>query len=285
MRALSFARTIAGAAILWSLWPVQAAAAAQRIVSLNLCTDELLLRLAEPEQIGSVTWLSRSPSGSNVARLAERVPINHGLAEEVIVANPDLVLTGKFSARVAVGLLKRTPLRLVEFDVPRNFDQARQQIRDVAALVGQDQKGAELIQVLDARIAAVQARPPRRRPSAIVFNPNGFTVGSGTLVDQVMRAAGLENVAARLGIDNYAQVPLELVALNAIDVLIVSESRDGPPALAMETLRHPVLSKLSKTRVVPMPGRLWNCAGPAIAEAVERLHAVAVDIAGEDPRR
>jgi iron complex transport system substrate-binding protein len=285
MRALSFARTIAGAVMLWSLWPMSATAAAQRIVSLNLCTDELLLRLAAPEQIGSVTWLARSPSGSNVAELAERVPINHGLAEQVIVANPDLVLAGTFSARVAVALLKRTPLKLVEFDVPRNFDQVRKQIRDVAALVGQEQKGEQLVQDLDTRIARVEARPPRRKPTAIVFNPNGFTVGRGTLVDQVMRAAGLDNAAARLGMENYGQVPLEVLAMNAIDVLIVSESRDGPPAIATEILRHPVLTKLPSTRIVPMPGRLWSCAGPAIADAVERLHAVALEIAGEGDRR
>jgi iron complex transport system substrate-binding protein len=285
MRSLSFARTIAGAAILWSLWPAPAMAAAQRIVSLNLCTDELLLRLAAPEQIGSVTWLARSPSGSNVAGLAERVPINHGLAEQVIVANPDLVLAGTFSARVAVALLKRTPLKLVEFDVPRNFDQVRKQIRDVAALVGQEQKGEQLVQNLDTRIARVEARPPRRKPTAIVFNPNGFTVGRGTLVDQVISAAGLDNAAARLGMENYGQVPLEVLAMNAIDVLIVSESRDGPPAIATEILRHPVLGKLPSTRVVPMPGRLWSCAGPALAEAVERLHAVALEIAGEGDRR
>jgi iron complex transport system substrate-binding protein len=285
MRSLYFARTIAGAAILWSLWPAPAMAAAQRIVSLNLCTDELLLRLAAPEQIGSVTWLARSPSGSNVAGLAERVPINHGLAEQVIVANPDLVLAGTFSARVAVALLKRTPLKLVEFDVPRNFDQVRKQIRDVAALVGQEQKGEQLVQNLDTRIARVEARPPRRKPTAIVFNPNGFTVGRGTLVDQVISAAGLDNAAARLGMENYGQVPLEVLAMNAIDVLIVSESRDGPPAIATEILRHPVLGKLPSTRVVPMPGRLWSCAGPALAEAVERLHAVALEIAGEGDRR
>src|SRR5262249_35041533 len=42
-----------------------------RIVSLNMCVDELLLRLAEPRNVASVTWLSRDPNNSNVAELAE----------------------------------------------------------------------------------------------------------------------------------------------------------------------------------------------------------------------
>src|SRR5262245_65663910 len=56
----------------------------KRIVSLNLCTDELVLRLAEPRNIAAVTWLARLPNASNVAERAAMVPINHGLAEEVI---------------------------------------------------------------------------------------------------------------------------------------------------------------------------------------------------------
>ena len=63
----------------------------QRIVSLNICTDELLLRLVEPSRVASVTWLSRDPSLSNIAALAAAVPVNHGSAEEVIPSAPDLV--------------------------------------------------------------------------------------------------------------------------------------------------------------------------------------------------
>src|SRR4029078_1292825 len=90
------------------------------------------------------------------------------------------------------------------------------------------------------------------------------------------------HVAGELGIDSYGQIPLEAVAANAVDVLIVSASRDGPPALATEILRHPVLAALSdRTRVVVMPGRLWNCGGPAVVEAIERLMQIATEIRAE----
>ena len=88
-----------------------------------------------------------------------------------------------------------------------------------------------------------------------MLNPNGVTVGKGTLVDEIMTRAGLDNVAAELAIDNYGQIPLETVVANAVDVLILSASRDGPPALATEILRHPVLAALSdRTRLVVLPG-------------------------------
>jgi iron complex transport system substrate-binding protein len=89
-------------------------------------------------------------------------------------------------------------------------------------------------------------------------------------------------VAATLGLGEFgAMVPLEVVATSAIDVLIVSANRDGPPAMATEMLRHPVLSRLSAhTQVVVIPNRLWNCTGPDLAEAVELLAQ-----AGRDVRR
>jgi iron complex transport system substrate-binding protein len=280
MRSLPFAKGLAGLALALSLTQGPAAAAdpARRVVSLNICTDELLLRLADPHKIASVTWLSRNPSGSNVADLARQVPINHGLAEQVVASDPDLVLAGTYTTRVAIGMLKRTAIPIIEFDIPRSFDDVRRQIREVAALVEAEERGRHLIEELDRRIAAIATKPRTVRPTAVVLNPNGTTVGPDTLADAVMTAAGLDNLAARLQTGNYGQIPLEVVALHEVDVLIVSASRDGPPSNATELLRHPILSKLKRTRVVVLPGRLWSCGGPGVAEAVERLDAVAADV-------
>jgi iron complex transport system substrate-binding protein len=251
-----------------------------------MCVDDLLLRLARPENIASVTWLARDPGNSNVAELAARVPVNHGLAEEIIPLQPDLVIAGVHTARPAVAMLKRTHIPVVEIDVPKTLSAVRQQIRDIAALIGEREKGESVVGVMDASLAALPSPAWRARPRAIVLNPNGVTVGEDTLVDEVMTRAGLTNVAAELAIDNYGQIPLETLVASGVDVLIVSASRDGPPALATEILRHPVLSALSdRTRLVVLPGRLWNCGGPAVVEAIERLMRVAADARSAAPAR
>ena len=258
----------------------------RRIVSLNMCVDELVLRLADPRNVASVTWLSRDPGSSNVAELAESIPVNHGLAEEISPLNPDLVIAGIYTARPAVAMLKRNGAPLAEVGVPRNLEEVRQQIRDVAGLIGEREKGESLVGAMDASLAALPTASSSSRPRAIVLNPNGATVGKGTLVDEIMTRAGLTNVAAELAIDNYGQIPLETVVASGVDVLIVSASRDGPPALATELLRHPVLSALSdRTRVVVMPGRLWNCGGPAVVEAIGRLKRVADDARARAPAK
>ena len=91
----------------------------RRIVSLNMCVDELVLRLAEPQNIASVTWLSRDPKNSNVAELGAGIAVNHGLAEEIIPLNPDLVIAGIYTARPAVAMLKRVGIPVLEVGIPQ----------------------------------------------------------------------------------------------------------------------------------------------------------------------
>src|ERR1700733_14105217 len=100
--------------------PLNAAGMPKRIVSLNLCTDELVLRLADHSNIASVTWLSKDPISANAVDLAADVPVNHGLAEEVIPLDPDLIVAGTFTARTAVAMLKQTGFPVTEFGGARN---------------------------------------------------------------------------------------------------------------------------------------------------------------------
>lgn len=250
----------------------QAADKPARIVSLNMCTDELVLRLAEPARIASVTWLSQDPRNANMAERARAVPANHGLVEQVLWYRPDLVVAGTFSTRATVGLLKRVGAPVREFGMPRSLAEMRAQIREMAALLGESARGEALIADVDARLATLAARRPARPSRAVVLRPNGFIVGRGSLVDEILTLAGLANIAAELGIESYGQIALEAVVLGKADILILNDTPDGPPSLAHEVLHHPVLTRLGeRIRLVALPSRLWTCAGPAVVDAIELL--------------
>ena len=258
---------------------LSAAGIPKRIVSLNLCTDELVLRLADRANIASITWLSKDAISANVVDLAADVPVNHGLAEEIIPLDPDLVVAGTFTARTAVAMLKATRFPVTEFGVAHDVADVRSGIRKMAALVGEPARGEALVASFDERLAEIGTPAPGRRPTALVFNANGFTVGAGTLVDDIMSRAGLDNVAAHMKLGNYSQLPLEIAVRSDVDILIISARRDGPPSLATALLDHPVLSKLGpKTHIVVLPTNLWSCGGPEVAEAIARLRAAAQDV-------
>jgi len=244
----------------------------QRIVSLNMCTDELVLRLAEPSAIASVTWLSQDPRNANMAELARSIPANHGLVEQVLALQPDLVVAGSYTTRSTVELLKRAGAGVREFGVPRNLAEVRAQIIDMAQVLGEPARGQALVAAMDARLAALAQRQPPSRRKALVLRPNGFTVGRGSLVDEILTKAGFVNLAADLGVGDYGQIALETVALGGADILVLNTTPDGPPSLAHEILHHPVLAKLGgRLKLVALPSKLWTCAGPAVIDAIELL--------------
>lgn len=249
-----------------------AGARPERIVSLNMCTDELVLRLADPAAIASVTWLSQDPRNANMAEAARRYPANHGLVEELLAFRPDLVIAGSFTTRNTVALLKRVGAPVREFGVPRDLAGVKAQIAEMAALLGEPARGEALIGEIEARLARLAQRIGKERPKALVLRPNGFTVGRGSLVDEILTRAGFVNLAAELGIDNYGQIALETVALGEADILILNTSEGGPPSLAHEILNHPLIGRLGdRLRLVALPSRLWTCAGPAVIDAIEML--------------
>ena len=250
-------------------------AAPQRIVSLNLCADELVLRLAAPGAVKSVTWLARDPAFSNVAALAHTVPVNRGLAEDIVPLAPDLVIVGAYTTRTAVGLLRRLGVPVLELGVPASVDEALAQITTVAAALGTPAAAAQLIADIRARLAALPGPGPTQ-PIAAVYQPNGFTIGQGSLINDLLSRAGLRNLAVEQRIDNYGALPLELLLLAQPDLLIMNAADDRGPALAYEVLRHPALvRRFSAARIVSVPSAWWSCPGPRLVDAVQRLQQAA----------
>lgn len=243
---------------------------AKRIVSMNLCADELMLRLAERERIASVTWLADDPRGSTVAAEATGLPQNHGLAEEIAGLDPDLVLAGVFTTRTAVGLIRRIGFPVIEVGSPGDFEGLRAEIRRVAAAIGESDRGEALIADFDARLAAATPKRPTGL-RVLVIRPNALTVSPGSFGDAILRQAGLVNVAAELGRGGAGQVPLEVAAFADADLIVLDEE-NGAPSLATAILHHPVLMRLAaEGRLVTVPNRLWTCPGPQAADVVKRL--------------
>src|ERR1700724_1679632 len=120
---------VAALAMFGSVWIAPALAAGPRIVSMNVCTDQLLVPLADPEQIAGLSRFSRDAWQSFAANDARRYPILSGGAEDVLVLKPDIVVASLFDKRSTRELLKEKGLHLAEFAVPRNLDEVKAQIR------------------------------------------------------------------------------------------------------------------------------------------------------------
>ena len=253
--------------------PAARADSPRRIVSMNLCTDQMALLLVGPERLASISFLGADPAESPLAHLAVGIPVNHGLAEEVIAAKPDLVLAGKYTTRFAKAMLTRLGYRVIEIESPETIPGIHTTLTTLAAVLGAEDRAAQLLAEMDRRLATVAA-PAGRFGSAIVFDANGFTVGRPGLADEVMTLLGLVNKAPELGIGAYGQVPLETMLAARPDRIINLVYRPGAPSIANAIINHPALQHASRSRkALSVPGRLLTCGTPLIAEAAERLAA------------
>ena len=229
------------------------AAAAERVVSLNLCTDQYLLALA-PAQAVAVTHLARDPTLSVMADAARAVPTVRADAEAVLTLHPDLVLAAPWGAKATLAALARRGVRVERIALPDSFAAIRDTTRHVAALLGVPARA-------EALLAGFDLPPAPPRGPAIALEPRGLTAAPGSLRDAVLRAAGFENASGgrAMGLEALARRP---------EVLLVVAPPPPTPSRATEFLAHPLLAAHPR-REVPAP--LTICGGPWTARAVALL--------------
>jgi iron complex transport system substrate-binding protein len=242
----------------------------ERIVSTNVCTDQLLLLLADRDRIAALSNLSEDPALSNMAEAANGLRKNGARAEEIVPLKPDLVLANQWTGATANRFLQGLGIDVFVVPDARSFAEIEATLQRLGARLGEPQRAAALVENMRVRLAAAARRTIAG--TALVYEPNGYTPSRGTLSDAVLEAAGWTNLAPQLGVVTYGVAPLERVVMTRPDLLIFDGQNHAAGSRAQALLQHPALRSVAKTaEVMQMPGRLWLCAGPWTVEAVERL--------------
>lgn len=241
----------------------------QRIVSLNLCTDQLLMVLVPAERIASVTWLSRTEGDPALLPLAQRLPVNHGSAEEVLAMRPDLVLAGRYTTSATRALLQRVGVPLIEVDAASDWEGIRRVTREVATAVDALPRAEQLIGQMDAELAWLRARRARVPVRAIGWSGGADDVpGSDTLFNTIIETAGAVNIAAG---PHRGSFDLERVLLAQPQVLLRGAAYGSKPALRSELAHHRVLRAVPNLRVIEYPEAVYGCGVPHASQLAREL--------------
>ena len=238
--------------------PCLPARAADRVVSLNLCTDQMLVLLA-PEKVAALSHLARDPALSFVAQQAAQLPVVSASAEAILRLHPDLILAAPYGAQNTLALLEQEGADVLRIDLPQDFAGIRRQTRTLATDLGVPQRGEALLASMDASLAALPHPSHPRR--ALVWEPRGLTAGPGTLMDAVLLTVGLVNAS------DGRHLGLEALLRDPPDLLVVPATPEFP-SLATALLEHPALAALHRRAIPPA---LTICAGPFTAQAAALL--------------
>ncbi len=226
------------------------------VVSLNLCTDQLLVLLA-PVQVQALEPLARDPALSFVAGKAATLPQVRADAEAVLALHPDLVLAGRYGAQGTVALLRARGVRVVQFDEAADFAAVGVQVGKMADLLGERGRGARIITAWWRRLAAVR----RQAGKAVLWEAGGWSAGPGSFGDAVLRAAGFADAGTggRMGVERL---------LAARPDVLVTEAASRFPSMATDLAWHPAMAGIKRRVVAP---ELLVCAGPWSVSAVEAI--------------
>jgi iron complex transport system substrate-binding protein len=264
-------------ALLAAAWAAAAhAAPLPSVASINLCADQLVLTLAEPEQILTVSWLAADPEESMLAAQAARYPLNYGSAEELLRFHPDVVIAGAYTNAFTRALLARLGYRVVELEPESSIADIESNLRRVAREIGREARGEALAAQLRAREERIAAARPAHAPAAVVVRPGGFTVGEHSLADDLMKLAGVRNVAAEQGLDRWGSLSMETLLRSRPELIVLTGYRASQPSLANATLAHPALQRVREAgRTAWVPATYWACGLPESLESAALLEQAA----------
>lgn len=251
-----------------------AAGKPQRIVSMNLCTDQLLLLLADPDKIVSVSYLSLEEHSSFVAAQVRDAgyPVNHSLPEEVLPLEADLVVTGQFMHQEETRLLRNLGVNVETFPVFNSLNDVKANIRRMATLLDEPERGEALILKMNKTLRQLTSQVPQSRIPAVSYHARGYTQGKNTLLDELMTLAGWYNIARDFSIEGYGRIGLEELLQARPQQMIVSDYAPGTRSLGQAYMQHPVLQQLFRDRKpLALDTRLLICGGPMNLVALEQL--------------
>ena len=239
-----------------------AEAAPRRVASLNLCTDELLLTLAAPGQIASVTHLSGHEAETPLWRQARHYRRNDGSLLSVAALRPNLVLTMGGGARDRTRIAERLGIEVLDLPFPNSIADVEQGIATVAAALGRETEGRRLL----ARIAMLKRTRPAAAADTIWLGGGGRSVGADSLAGAWMRLAGFRQRPLK-----GDRVSLEQLLVHPPAILLRSDYRSGQYSGEQRWLAHPLAEGTRRSRAIATDGRRWTCMGPLMVDEVLRL--------------
>ena len=239
----------------------------QRVVSLDFCADQYALKMLKPENILALSPDAQAPF-SYMREAAKGLPSVRSSAEDVIVLKPDLVIRSYGGGPQAAKFFERAGIPVVNIGWADDIEGLKTVTMDVATALGAPDKGKAIVNKMTTRLNALEKR--EHKPMALYVTPAGTTSGPGTLIDEMIVAAGLENFESSPG---WRSLPLERLAYEQPDMIAAAFfDTNKTERHGWSAMRHPIAREQMKNLpTVDLKGSWMSCGAWFAIEAVEAL--------------
>lgn len=254
----------------------------QRVISLSISTDEIVLDLLPPERIAGITKLADQPNISNVVEKAKKIPnrVYGNSPESLLKHKPDLVILPDFIKPEVITTLRDFGLKVYVYKTQNSLADVRKIIRDIGMLVGEEAKAEALVKTMDQRVEFVQSRlkdiPKEKYKRVAYIRSNGAYYRKESSFHDICNHAGARDATIDLKMDQPGPVGKEqLVLLNPDVFIVVDYNYDGRHAadrMVKEIMEDPAYSNTTAYKnkaIYVLPGAHMLGLAHYIAYAVE----------------
>jgi len=250
----------------------QSAKPYRRVISLDFCADQYVLKLLDKSQILAVSPQA-TKAFSYMAAAAMEVPTVQPRAENILILKPDLVVRSYGGGPNISQFLQRAGVPVLHVGWASDIDGAKlgsipSVVMRMAKGMGVPDRGAEIVHNYRQKLASL-----RRNTSAqtlLYMAPAGVTSGPGSMVHQLITLSGYENFQQQAG---WRPLPLERLAYEQPDAIAASffDASTNHPSM-WSAARHPVArAQLADDKVIPLKGAWTACGGWFVLDALEAL--------------
>lgn len=255
----------------------------QRIVSLTLSMDEMLLSLVDHSRIAALSGkIADDPGVSNVAELAKHFPKVENNTERLITLQPDIVFAVNWMKQEAIQQLRDAGILVYCYETPTNLVEQEQQILTLARMLGEEASGQTIVADMEDRLQAIAGRlaaiKEEEKLTVLAYTLFGTTNAKGTTFDDLATRAGLINVATQAGLSGYAELSKETIVELNPDILIVpswSYDQNVDPAQFTADLKNDpglaTVNAIVQNRVYALPEKHLVCTSQYMVLGVEDL--------------
>ncbi len=223
-----------------------------RIVSATLATDEILLSLVDPSRIVAVTANALDPAQSNVVKVAEAIPNKIKVDPELLISlKPDLVFVGSFTDAGVVKQLRDAGLTVFLVGNFNSIKDIENNVTLLGQIVGEEDRAAQVVEAMEAKLKTVaDALKTVEKPLTVVYyGPDGYSVGAGTTIDEVITRAGGVNIVTKGGIkEPFPQLSDEFMVQQDPDVILLAGFNSYSPGFVEKFYANPNFQTLKAVK-------------------------------------
>ncbi|MBD3918338.1 ABC transporter substrate-binding protein [Paenibacillus sp. PR3] len=239
-----------------------------RIVTLAPSETEIAFAIGAGDSVVGVDEYSNYPEQ---AAAIEKVGDMTTNIEKVTALQPDLILASVSANKQAIEQLRALKLNVYATE-PKTYDAVIAKIKNIGILTDKQQASVEVADHMSQVKADVESKlAGADKPTVLIEISQGWTVGKGEFMDELLTLAGGTNVAQSNG---WHEFDAEQIVKSNPQVIVYPSLAESPNPILEAINSRPgwkVIDAVKNNRLVEVPEDPLSRVGPRLADGLQVL--------------